>query len=201
VWGAGFHLPAGGKTGTTNDGTNVWFIGYTADIVAGVWMGFDKPQKIKTNAQGGILAAPAWTSFMTEVYKRKPPPPDWPRPVTIVTRAIDATTGLLASPSCPANQVYTEFFIAGTEPTIDCAQSLGVPGANYIPTPDTMGRVALPPPGDTGGLTGNPLHPTTRRKRPTNPYDSALQRNGDTTTRPPKRDSLRDTSTIRNHPR
>ena len=42
VWGAGFHLPAGGKTGTTNDGTNVWFIGYTADLVAGVWMGFDQ---------------------------------------------------------------------------------------------------------------------------------------------------------------
>ena len=45
--------PAGGKTGTTNDGTDVWFIGYTSDLVAGVWMGFDKPQKIKANAQGG----------------------------------------------------------------------------------------------------------------------------------------------------
>ena len=62
------HYPAGGKTGTTNDGTNVWFIGYTSDLVAGVWMGFDRPQKIKANAQGGILAAPAWTAFMNEVY-------------------------------------------------------------------------------------------------------------------------------------
>ncbi len=53
VWDAGFHLPAGGKTGTTNDGTNVWFIGYTSDLVAGVWMGFDHPQTIKSNAQGG----------------------------------------------------------------------------------------------------------------------------------------------------
>src|SRR5205807_2644410 len=67
-----FHVPSGGKTGTTNDGTDVWFIGYTADLVAGVWMGFDKPQKIKANAQGGILAAPAYTTFMTEVYRRKP---------------------------------------------------------------------------------------------------------------------------------
>ena len=63
--GAGFHMPAGGKTGTTNDYTDVWFIGYTADLVAGVWMGFDNPQKIMANAQGGRLAAPAWTSFMT----------------------------------------------------------------------------------------------------------------------------------------
>ena len=78
--GAQFHYPAGGKTGTTNDGTDVWFIGYTSDLVAGVWMGFDKPQKIKANAQGGILAAPAWTAFMNEVYRRKPAPPDWPMP-------------------------------------------------------------------------------------------------------------------------
>ena len=80
VWNSGFHIPAGGKTGTTNDGADAWFIGYTADLVAGVWMGFDKPQKIKSNAQGGQLAAPAWTSFMKEVYQRKPAPPDWPRP-------------------------------------------------------------------------------------------------------------------------
>ena len=46
IWSSGFRLPAGGKTGTTNDGADVWFIGYTADLVAGVWMGFDKPQKI-----------------------------------------------------------------------------------------------------------------------------------------------------------
>ena len=70
--GAGFRVPAGGKTGTTNDGADVWFIGYTADLVAGVWMGFDKPKKIKANAQGGELAAPAWTAFMKEVYRRKP---------------------------------------------------------------------------------------------------------------------------------
>src|SRR6478752_569372 len=64
--GSQFHIPAGGKTGTTNDGADVWYIGYTSDLVAGVWMGLDKPQKIKGNAQGGVLAAPAWTAFMRE---------------------------------------------------------------------------------------------------------------------------------------
>ena len=95
--GSQFHLPAGGKTGTTNDGTDAWFIGYTSDLVAGLWVGFDKPQTIKRNAQGGHIAAPAWTAFMNEVYRRKPAPPDWPRPEGIVVREIDPATGLLRS--------------------------------------------------------------------------------------------------------
>lgn len=123
IWANGFHVPAGGKTGTTNDGADVWFIGYTADLVAGVWMGFDKPQKIKANAQGGELAAPAWASFMTEVYRRKPEPPDWPRPDGVVVREIDATTGRLANSSCLGNLV-TEFFVSGTEPTKTCADNV-----------------------------------------------------------------------------
>jgi len=100
--GSRFFVPSGGKTGTTNDGADVWYIGYTADLVAGVWMGFDRPQKIKANAQGGELAAPAYTSFMTEVYRRRPAPPDWPRPEGITTREIDLLTGELANPSCSA---------------------------------------------------------------------------------------------------
>ncbi len=119
VWGAGFRVPAGGKTGTTNDGADVWFIGYTADLVAGVWMGFDRPTKIKANAQGGDLAAPAWTAFMTEVYRRKPQPPDWPRPDGVIAREIDVATGQLASAAC-AGATYTEFFVMGTEPTGSC---------------------------------------------------------------------------------
>ena len=139
VWGAGFHLPAGGKTGTTNDGTNVWFIGYTADLVAGVWMGFDRPQKIMADAQGGRLAAPAWTQFMSEVYRRKPAPPDWPRPIGIITRDIDVSTGMLQTPYCPRDLIRTEFYIPGTEPTLECSKHLG---PDYL---DTLGRAPLPP--------------------------------------------------------
>jgi penicillin-binding protein 1A len=145
VWSAGFHYPAGGKTGTTNDGTNVWFIGYTTDLVAGAWMGFDRPQKIKDNAQGGVLAAPAWTAFMTEIYRRKPPPPDWPRPISIVTRDIDISSGLLQTPYCPRNLVTTEFYISGTEPTRDCDKH--GPYANPGVTPiDTLSTIPLTPP-------------------------------------------------------
>ena len=126
IWGSGFHVPAGGKTGTTNDGSDVWFIGYTADLVAGVWMGFDRPTKIKANAQGGELAAPAWTAFMTEVYRRKPQPPDWPRPDGVTVREIDAITGRLATSACIGNLV-TEFFVAGTEPTYTCMDNVANP--------------------------------------------------------------------------
>ena len=72
--GARINFPAGGKTGTTNDGFDVWFIGFTPDLVTGVWIGFDQPKKIKDNAQGGVLAAPAWTAMMREVYERRTPP-------------------------------------------------------------------------------------------------------------------------------
>jgi penicillin-binding protein 1A len=120
VWASGFHVPAGGKTGTTNDYTDVWFIGYTPELVAGVWMGFDRPTKIMGNAQGGRLAAPAWTSFMTEVYQRRSTPSDWPRPEGIIVREIDKTNGLLKNPFCPVDVVAAEYFIQGTEPLREC---------------------------------------------------------------------------------
>jgi penicillin-binding protein 1A len=142
VYAAGFHVPAGGKTGTTNDGNDVWFIGYTADLVAGVWIGMDRPTKIKANAQGGILAAPAWTAFMTEVYRRKPTPPDWPRPDGLISKDIDKTTGLLANPYCPLPVVYTEWYLPGTEPTQYC----DVHSPTNTSVGDTLKRVPLAAP-------------------------------------------------------
>jgi penicillin-binding protein 1A len=120
VWAQGFRHPAGGKTGTTNDGTDVWFIGFTPDIVAGVWMGFDQPKKIKANAQGGLLAAPAWTAFMTEVYQNRPAPKPWQRPEDVIAVEVDRTTGLLRNPFCPADVVAYEYFIDGTQPMREC---------------------------------------------------------------------------------
>ncbi len=117
---SGFKIPAAGKTGTTNDYTDVWFIGYTPDLLAGVWLGFDRPQKVQANAQGGRLAAPAWQAFMSEVYQRRPVPPDWPRPEAIITRQVDDSTGLLRNPFCPITVVVNEYFIEGTEPTKEC---------------------------------------------------------------------------------
>jgi len=176
--GSQFHLPAGGKTGTTNDGTDVWFIGYTSDLVAGLWMGFDKPQTIKSNAQGGILAAPAWTSFMNEVYRRKPAPPDWPRPEGIVVREIDPATGLLAGPGCSGS--VTEYFIVGTDPVQQCMPTYGTPAAGY----DTLTGLPYPAPAPS---SYPPTYTPAPIPRPSTPADTMPFR-----TRPfPPRDTLR----------
>ena len=98
--GARLNFPAGGKTGTTNDGNDVWFIGFTPDLVTGIWIGFDQPKKIKANAQGGVLAAPAWTTMMREVYERRSTAAV-DRPEDLQVAEIDRTTGFRATPFCP----------------------------------------------------------------------------------------------------
>jgi penicillin-binding protein 1A len=115
-----FRIPSGGKTGTTNDYTDVWYVGFTTDLVAGVWIGFDQPKQIMRDAQGGRLAAPAWVGFMREVYERKPAPPDWPRPGGIIPMEVDPSTGLRAGPGCISDSVRIEYFIPGTEPVTEC---------------------------------------------------------------------------------
>ncbi len=115
-----FAHPAGGKTGTTNDGSDVWFIGFTSELVTGIWIGLDTPQKIKANAAGGVLAAPAWVQLMNEVYERRPAPAGWQRPDDLITREIDNATGYRATNFCPRSVRYFEWFIPGTEPREFC---------------------------------------------------------------------------------
>lgn len=146
VWGAGFHEPSAGKTGTTNDGADAWYIGYTPDLVAGVWVGMDRPQKIKPNAQGGELAAPAWTAFMTEVYRRRPSPGDWEQPAGVVERQIVTGTSKLWMPECVGAPVSTELFIAGAEPVESCVpgETYGAPADSLGANPDTAGLGEFP---------------------------------------------------------
>ena len=113
---------AGGKTGTTNDGTDVWFMGFTPELVTGIWMGFDRPQRIMDAATGGGLAAPAWAEYMNEVYARRAAPDSalWRRPASLITRQVDKFTGFLATRFCPIHERYQEWYIPGTEPTEFC---------------------------------------------------------------------------------
>jgi 1A family penicillin-binding protein len=123
-----YTVPAAGKTGTTNDNTDVWFAGFTPDLVAVVWYGFDRPRRIMNNAAGGRLAAPVWGRFMRAVYTGDEPeleaPAPWEWPAGIVTRAVDRETGRLANEWCPGDTV-TEYFIEGTEPTEACSPYRG----------------------------------------------------------------------------
>jgi penicillin-binding protein 1A len=120
VWKAGFNHPSAGKTGTTDDNTDVWYVGYTSEIVAGIWIGYDLMQRVMNNAGGGRIAAPAWTAFMRDVYDRRPPPADWERPDSLVFREVDQTNGHLATPFCPQGVRRWEYFYPGTEPTQYC---------------------------------------------------------------------------------
>ncbi len=142
---AGFTIPAGGKTGTTNDYTDVWFVGYTRDLVAGFWMGFDKPQRIENGAQGGRFAAPAWAAFMREVYERRPPPGDWAQPGALVQREIDVTNGKLATPYCPKEVRRWEFFEPDHVPTEYCPIHTGPSTAPAAATPAAPEAGVKPP--------------------------------------------------------
>ncbi|HZS60548.1 MAG TPA: PBP1A family penicillin-binding protein [Gemmatimonadaceae bacterium] len=111
----GTSLPAAGKTGTTNDESDVWFIGMTPDLVTGVWLGFDHPRPIAAGAAGGSLAAPVWGHLMAQYYAGHQPG-EWTPPATLITAELDRQTGTLADGSTPPDQRYTEYFLPGTEP-------------------------------------------------------------------------------------
>ena len=110
--------PVAGKTGTTNNGTDVWFVGYTPTLVAGFWFGYDAPRAISGNASGGRLAAPAWAEFYRQGWKERPAADAWAPPPGMVARVIDAETGKLANEWCPLTQ--REYFKPGSEPTEPC---------------------------------------------------------------------------------
>jgi penicillin-binding protein 1A len=117
---AGFWLPAAGKTGTTNDSKDVWFVGMTPDMVAGVWLGFDQPKTITPNASGGRMAAPVWADMMKHAYTKNRQPGGWGAPADVVSTPIDVQSGGLATPACPPENVRIEYFLPGTEPTEYC---------------------------------------------------------------------------------
>ena len=110
-------IPVAGKTGTTNDNTDVWFVGLTPDIVAGVWLGFDKPKTITSGAAGGSLAAPIFGKMLSRYYAQTRRPTDsWAIPPGVTAGEIDRVTGEMANEETPPDRVYTEYFIEGTEP-------------------------------------------------------------------------------------
>jgi penicillin-binding protein 1A len=118
-----FHLPCAGKTGTTQDFADAWFIGYTPNLVAGVWLGFDD-RRITfggTFGQGGRAAAPMWGRFMKYVYDDPDinmPILDFEQPPDVVTATVCAESQKLATPYCP--QKITDLFIRKYLPTKEC---------------------------------------------------------------------------------
>jgi len=109
--------PSAGKTGTTDDYRDAWFVGYTPQVITGVWVGYDKPRPGGRGFTGGAVAAPIWEQFMRKAVASRAVV-DFPRPDTVVSVSIDPVSGKLASPDCPDSR--EEFYIAGTEPVEYC---------------------------------------------------------------------------------
>jgi 1A family penicillin-binding protein len=114
----GVYGAVAGKTGTTNNGADVWFIGYTPTIVAGFWFGHDTPKSVGRGASGGRLAAPAWASFYRRAWQDRDYEHGWEAPEGVVAEEIDPETGLLAGYYCPTTRI--EYFRDGTQPTEYC---------------------------------------------------------------------------------
>ena len=105
--------PLAGKTGTTNEFTDAWFVGFAPNLVAGVWVGFDDNRTLGDREAGGSTALPIWMTFMQEALSRFPVTP-FSIPDNIVYAKIDPQTGLLAPPEDEKGVV--EIFVKGTEP-------------------------------------------------------------------------------------
>jgi penicillin-binding protein 1B len=111
----GFNRPAAGKTGTTNDYKDAWFVGYTPDLLAVVWVGFDNQTKL--GLSGAQAALPIWTEFMKRATAGTPVV-DFVPPAGVKIIDVDPLSGLPATSSCPS--VIREAFIDGEEPTEIC---------------------------------------------------------------------------------
>lgn len=109
--------PLAGKTGTTQDQRDLIFVGFSPDLVCGVWVGYDDFRPLKKGLSASNIAVPLWTDFMREALKSYPIK-DFPVPPGIEFAKIDSTTGYLGLPSCP--KVILEAFRAGTVPTEFC---------------------------------------------------------------------------------
>jgi 1A family penicillin-binding protein len=128
----GFTLPAAGKTGTTNDYHDAWFVGYTPRLVTGVWVGFDQPRTILASGFASEVAVPVWAKFMKAATSGDKP--EWFVPPSgISTANVCRVSGKLASEGCQdvevvgrdgqlehRSMIYTEYFSRGTQPTNYC---------------------------------------------------------------------------------
>ncbi|MGL4986787.1 MAG: penicillin-binding protein 1A [Treponemataceae bacterium] len=132
--GNSYTIPAAGKTGTTQNWTNAWAVGYTPNLTTVVWFGFDQPgQSLGVELTGSTLAGVAWADFMT-VANEDYPVRDFIRPQSgLIYASVCSVSGLMLTPACGKN-VTRQFFLDGTQPTRTCdfhvnrneAQQIGV---------------------------------------------------------------------------
>ena len=116
--GANFGRPACGKTGTTDEDKDAWFIGYTPEIVGALWMGYDQP-KAMDEVFGATYCAPIWKQAVSTWLKDKPVR-DWKEPAGLIHMTVCTKSGLLPGASCPSSCLREEIFIQGRQPMAVC---------------------------------------------------------------------------------
>jgi membrane peptidoglycan carboxypeptidase len=180
---SGFTLPAAGKTGTTNDYVDAWFVGFTPKVVTGVWIGFDQPKTIIRNGYAGEIAVPLWAGFMKVATKGDKP--EWlARPANVIGTNVCRISGKLPAGGCDhvevvnrdgfvekRSMIYTDYFVKGTQPTEECPLHpdrgfldalAGVFGKDSGPPPTPVGATGLPsapPPPRSAGTASAPAAP------------------------------------------
>jgi 1A family penicillin-binding protein len=138
--------PSAGKTGTTDSEVDAWFVGYTPQLITGVWVGYDRPRP-GHGFTGGTIAAPIWERFMRRALAGKPAVA-FPQPDSVLSVAVDPATGQAAAPG--ATPAVYEYFLAGTEPGAAKPQAApDAPGSvpavsGPVPEPATAGPLPAP---------------------------------------------------------
>jgi penicillin-binding protein 1A len=119
----GFKHPAGGKTGTTNDYSDAWFLGFTSEYAAGVWIGLDSHKSMGRSVTGGKVACPIWTKLMLQIYADRAPK-KFVYPESVEKAKFCGKSGLLPNPECKKHVMKAAFAI-GTAPTQHCDIHVG----------------------------------------------------------------------------
>ena len=144
--------PIAAKTGTTNDYSNAWFIGFTPKLATGVWVGYDRPRSLGKDETGSRVAVPIWVAYMGKVLGESPKD-DFPIPERVVLLPIDL------DPSNECVRVVTMAFIKGTEPANTCGprrQSVPTGAPPIVPGPAGLGPPGPTPPGPAGPMPAAP---------------------------------------------
>ncbi len=148
--GAQLSRPVAGKTGTTDEGKDLWFVGYTPELVAAVWIGYDQPEAMP-QAYGGTYPTRIWQEIMSKALSGIPVK-NFTVPSGIVSATVDGKSGLLPGPNTPGDSLVTDIFAEGTVPTVTdnmhgyvqvCAVSGQLP-TSYCPNVVTKPLIKLP---------------------------------------------------------
>jgi penicillin-binding protein 1B len=138
--GMGFRKVAAGKTGTTNDKRDAWFIGFTPKTLALTWVGFDDNDP--TGLSGSDAAVPMWARYMIAVTAGEPNA-EFPVPPGVTVTEFDKTTGGLATPYCPRNVIVRGAFKSGTEPRVPCQPHSTPATPAVVPMYDEFGNLIV----------------------------------------------------------